>query len=178
MHARVPVIFSIQETKSWDVRNLKLPGYMWYGSKFGARHVGFESVLHNYEIVEVRREMYNSSLWNHCGDRRWCSRLKVKTWRGTKPSSRVSLQCSRKDAVVEPENSTLEEIVELGMMCTDETDIEELNEMDPCVGNCRDKDPRGFEEADVERNEGVQVQGHIYMVQVRKGKKRPLREER
>ena len=35
VHARVPVIFSIQETTSWDVLNLNLRGNVCCGSKFG-----------------------------------------------------------------------------------------------------------------------------------------------
>ena len=35
MHARAPAVVSIQETKSWDVPNLTLPGYVCYGSEFG-----------------------------------------------------------------------------------------------------------------------------------------------
>ena len=64
--------------------------------------------------------------------------------------------------------------MELGMMCTDGKDIEELNEMyGLCVG-VRQR-PRRLQETDVVRNyEGVQLQGHIYMVQVRKGKRNSL----
>ena len=63
MRAHVPVIFSIQETKFWDVPNLELPGHVCYGSKLGARHVvSFGSVLQNYEVLEIRREMYSSAL--------------------------------------------------------------------------------------------------------------------
>ena len=54
MHARVPVIFSLQETKSWDAANLTLPGCVCYGSKFGLRNVvGFTTVLHDQEVMEV-----------------------------------------------------------------------------------------------------------------------------
>ena len=35
MRAHTPVILSIQETTSWDVPNLELPGCVCYGSKFG-----------------------------------------------------------------------------------------------------------------------------------------------
>ena len=35
MHVRFPVIFSIQETKSCDVFDLKLPGYVCHGGKSG-----------------------------------------------------------------------------------------------------------------------------------------------
>ena len=34
-HAHLLVIFSIQETRSWNVPALKVPGYVCYGSKFG-----------------------------------------------------------------------------------------------------------------------------------------------
>ena len=38
--------------------NLKLPGYVCYGSKNWARHVGgFGSVFQNQEILQVGREM-------------------------------------------------------------------------------------------------------------------------
>ena len=39
-HAHLPVIFSIQETRSWDVPNLELLGHVCYGGNFGARHTG------------------------------------------------------------------------------------------------------------------------------------------
>ena len=57
--------------------------------------------------------------------------------------------------------------VELGLMCTDETDIEELNEMyGPLCWQLYDKDPTGFKKLTRWKNEGVQLQGHIYMVKV------------
>ena len=34
-HAHRPVIFPIQETRSWNVPELKLPGHVCYGSKMG-----------------------------------------------------------------------------------------------------------------------------------------------
>ena len=55
-HARThtPAILSIQETKSWDVPNLDLSGYVCYGSKSWFRNiVGSKTVLHNIEIMEV-----------------------------------------------------------------------------------------------------------------------------
>ena len=50
MHARVPTIFSIQETKSWDVPNLSLPGYVWYGSKSG-----FATLLVSDQFCTIKR---------------------------------------------------------------------------------------------------------------------------
>ena len=32
-HAHLPVIFSVQETRSWNVPELKLPGHLCYGGK-------------------------------------------------------------------------------------------------------------------------------------------------
>ena len=70
---------SIQETSPWDVPDLALPGYVCYGSKIWAHHVfGFGSVLQNWEIVEVRREMHSGSLWNHSGDGRSRSGLRER----------------------------------------------------------------------------------------------------
>ena len=76
MRARVPVIFSIQETRSWDVHNLELLGDVCYGGKLGLTTFGgIGSVLQSSEIVEVRREMYSGSVWNHSGADRLRSRL-------------------------------------------------------------------------------------------------------
>ena len=70
-------ILSIQEPKSWDVSNLELLEYVCYGSKSGfATLVVFRPVLHNYEIMEVGREMYSSALRKHPGDGGVRSRLK------------------------------------------------------------------------------------------------------
>ena len=48
-----------------------------------------------------------------------------------KHTSRVSPRCCGKDVVAVPENSdTAGDLnVEMGLMCTDEKDIDELNEM-------------------------------------------------
>ena len=52
--------------------------------------------------------------------------------------------------------------VDLGMMCTDETDIEELHEMcGPLCWQGYDKDPGGFKRL------MTQLQGHVYVVSVR-----------
>ena len=50
MHARVPTIFSIQETKSWDVPNLSVPGHVCYGSKSG-----FAALLVSDQLCTIRR---------------------------------------------------------------------------------------------------------------------------
>ena len=53
------------------------------------------------------------------------------------------------------------------MMCTDEKDIEELNDMSgPLCWQGYDKDP-----GVVWNRQGIHLQGHIYMVQMRKGKR-------
>ena len=54
MHARVPVTFFIQETKSWDVTDLELPGYVRYGSKSG-----FATLLVSKQFCTIKRS------WRH-----------------------------------------------------------------------------------------------------------------
>ena len=54
-HARLPVIFSLQETRSWNVLELQLPGYVCYGSKLGlATLVASEQF---FEITRLYGEM-------------------------------------------------------------------------------------------------------------------------
>ena len=54
MHARVPAMYSIQKTKSWDVPNLTLPGYVCYGGKSG-----FETLLVSKQFFTIKRS------WRH-----------------------------------------------------------------------------------------------------------------
>ena len=54
VHAHVPVIFSIQETKSWDVTNLKLLGYVCHVIKFG-----FATLLVSKQLGTTERS------WRH-----------------------------------------------------------------------------------------------------------------
>ena len=65
---------------------------------------------------------------------------------------------------------------ESGLMCTDEKDIEELNEMyGPLCWQGYDEDPGGFKKLMWYRNsEGVQLQGHTCMARVREGKRNSL----
>ena len=67
--------------------------------------------------------------------------------------------------------------VELGMMCTNEKDIEELNvTYEPLRWQGYDKDPGGIRKLMWYGiiYDGVQLQGHIYMVKVWKGKRNGL----
>ena len=47
-HANCLTIIFVQETTSWDVPSLELPGYVCYGSKFG-----FAMVSEELETIEV-----------------------------------------------------------------------------------------------------------------------------
>ena len=56
--------------------DLELLGDVCCGGKLGlATFGGIGSVLQNSEIVEVRREMYSGSVWNHSSAGRLRSRL-------------------------------------------------------------------------------------------------------
>ena len=69
MHARVPVSFAIQETKSWDIPNGTLPGHVCYGSELWfATLLVSKQFCTISDIVEIRREMCSNSLGNHSGD--------------------------------------------------------------------------------------------------------------
>ena len=72
---------------------------------------------------------------------------RVKVWRCTKIASRVSLRFFVRDAEVVPKTSISQVIsnAELGLMCTDEKDNEELTNMyGPLCWQVYDKDPGGF----------------------------------
>ena len=56
--AHVPVIFSIQETKSWDVPNLQLLGYVCYGCKFG-----LATLLVSDQFFKIRRSWRSEERW-------------------------------------------------------------------------------------------------------------------
>ena len=66
--------------------------------------------------------------------------------------------------------------MELGLLCTDEDDNEELGEVyGPLSWQGCGNDPRWIQEADVAWNyERMQFQGHIFVVQWAAGKKWPL----
>ena len=49
-HTHTPAILSIQETKSWDVPNLELSGYVSYGSKSG-----FATMLVPKQVCTIKR---------------------------------------------------------------------------------------------------------------------------
>ena len=91
--------------------------------------------------------MYSNSLRHHLGDGSVCSRLKQQNERCARPASRASLKVLRegrrggaKDFYITGDLN-----VELGMMCTDENDIEELTKMyGSMCWQGYDKDPGGF----------------------------------
>ena len=150
-HARThsPAILSTQETKSWDVPNLELLGYVCYGSKSG-----FTTLLVPKQFCTIRRS------WKF--DER-CTAILFGSTEVTAvyaPDSRNSLEmyetCISSVVKVLREgrrrgakdfNITGDLNVELGLMCTDEKDIEELTTMyGPLCWQGYDKDPGGFKQ--------------------------------
>ena len=72
----LPVIFALQETRSWDVPNLKLHGYACYGSQFGLATLVVSDRFFKIErSLENRGEMYSSSLRISSCHGRVCGRL-------------------------------------------------------------------------------------------------------
>ena len=57
----LPVIFALQET-TWDVPNLKLPGYVCCGSQVGLATSVVSDLFLRGEILDIRGEMYSCSL--------------------------------------------------------------------------------------------------------------------
>ena len=103
-HALVPVIFSIQEAKSWDVPNLELPGYVCCGGKFG-----FATLLVSGQYCTIKRSW---RLEERCTAVLFGTTLVMgKSTEMYEDLSRVSLECCGKDIVVEPETSALQEIL-------------------------------------------------------------------
>ena len=103
----------------------------------------------------------------------------VEVWRCTRLASRASLKYFGKDVGEEPKTSTLQGDlnVELGLVRTDEKDIEELTEemYGPlCWQWYYDNDPGGFKKNHVECGimKEFNLQGHVHVVHVRKGKEK------
>ena len=115
MRARVPVLFSIQETRSWDVPNLELPGYVCVMvTNLGSPRCWFRN---SYATLRARasskRDVQRFSLeplW-------WPFTLQTagRTWRYVKHSVRVSRRCCGMDVVAVPENSTLQRDLNVGL---------------------------------------------------------------
>ena len=98
-------ILSIQETESYDVPNLELPGYVWYGGKSG-----FATLMVSEQFCTIKRS------WKF--EERCAAILFVTTmvmavyalgWRCMRPASRVSSEYFEQDAEAEPKTSTLQE---------------------------------------------------------------------
>ena len=90
----LPVVFVLQETRSWDVPNPKLHGYACFGSQFGLATL---VVSDRFFKIENRGEMYSSSL--RTSSLSWpCMRQTVgKTWMYMRHSSRMSPKCRSQD---------------------------------------------------------------------------------
>ena len=61
--ARVPVIFSIQETRSCDVRNLELPEYVCCGSMFGLATNSFAKLRCRGGLMRDAQQCSLKPLW-------------------------------------------------------------------------------------------------------------------
>ena len=173
-HARThtPAILSIQETKSWDVPNLELSGYVCYGSKSS-----FATLLVPNSLCTITR-----------------------TWKCEERFAAILFGTTMVMAVYAPDSSKSLEMyeacissvvkvlregrregaqdfyitgdlnVELGLMCTDEEDIEELKEMYglPCWQGY-DKDLGCFKKwMWALHYERIQLQGHFHVVGMRR----------
>ena len=129
--AHLLVIFSIQETRSWDVPNLELPGYVCFGSKFW-----LATLLVSEQFCKIRRSwrfeerctavLFGTTLVMavyapDCGNNLGVHETFI--FNVTKVLREVRCGGARDFCVAGDPN------VELGSLCTDEEDIEELNEM-------------------------------------------------
>ena len=140
-------ILTIQETKSWDVPNLELTGYVCHGGKSG-----FATLLVSDQFCTMKRS------WNF---EERCTAIPVGTtvvMAENAPDSSKSLEmfedCISSVFKVLQEGRrwgatefliTSDLDVELGMMCADENDIEELMGIyGPLCRQEYDKEPGGF----------------------------------
>ena len=125
------VIISIQETKSWDVPNPRLPGYGFHGST-----VGLATLLVSQQCCKIKRS------WRH--EERCTVDLIDDTLVMTVYAPDAGKDLEQYEACISSVLKVLREgrrggakkffiagdlNVELGMMCTDESDNEKLNEM-------------------------------------------------
>ena len=143
--ARVPAMFSIQETRSWDVPNLTLPGYVCYGSKSG-----LATLLVSKQFCTIKRS------WKH---EERCTAILF----GTTLVMAVYASDSSEDMCEACVSSVFRVLregrrggankfyitgdlnVELMMLCTDENDVEELNEKyGPLCWQGYDHNPGGY----------------------------------
>ena len=176
---RTPTILSVQETKSWDVPNLELQGFIrvsrsqtWVCNNV----VGFWT-FHTQEIMEVWREMYSNSFRNNYGDGSICSNSKksLEMYENCIPSVVEVLwegrKCGARDFYI-----TSDFNVALGLMCTDENDNEELLGIyGPLCWQGYVKDPGGFKKNHVVwDHERIWLQGILCVICVWKRKRRGL----
>ena len=163
MHARVPM-FSIQRTKFLDVPNLTLLGYVCYGCKNG-----FATLLILKQFCTIKRS------WRHekrCTAILFGSTLVMAVY-APDSSKDMELYETRVSSVLWVLREGAKRFyitgdlnVELGMICTDENDIKELNEMyGPLCWQWYDHDPGGYKKIHVvQHHERVQLQGLIRVV--------------
>ena len=128
--AHFPAILSIQETKSGDVPKLELSGHVCHGSKSG-----FAKLLGSEQFCTIKR------LWKF---EEICTAIVLEMYEACTSSIVKVLREGRRGGEKDF-HITGDLNVELGMMCTDEKDIEELEERyGPLCCQGYDKDPGGF----------------------------------
>ena len=106
-----PVIFSIQETKSWDFPYLELPGYVCDGCK-----CGFATLLFSERFCAIKR---SSKFGERCTTILFGTTLVMAVYAPASGKStemydvfsRASRKFCGKDVVVEPRTSTSQEIL-------------------------------------------------------------------
>ena len=140
-------LFYLQETKSWDAANLTLPGCVCYGSKFG-----LATLLVSNQFCTIKRSW---TFEERCTAILFGTTLVMAAY-APDSSKDMEMYEAFLSGVLEVLRGgrrggarefhiTRDLNVELGMMCTDEKDIEELNEMyGRSCWQGYDHDPGGF----------------------------------
>ena len=170
MRAHLLVIFSFQETRSWNVLELQLLGYVYCGSKLGlATMVVSDEFSKLRDLGGSKRctAVLFGAVCVMAVYARDCTEDVDVFERFIKNISKILRQ--RRRAGAKDFNITGDFNVELELQCADEDDNDELNDM--CVPLCWqgcEKRPGRIQEADVVWNyEGVLLQGHFYVVLLR-----------
>ena len=176
MRARVRVIFSSKETRSWDVPKLKLPGYVWW-KQIWTRRCWFGSVFAKWrDCGASKRDVQRFSLeplwW--CKFTFWSVGM---TWRCMKLPSRVSLSAAGRT----PRFPHCRRCP-----CGDGVDVYRRQrprgaqwDVRPFVLPRVRKRSWRFQETHAAWNhEGVQLQGYIHVVQVKPTQRYTLRQHK
>ena len=106
-HAHLPVIFTDQETRSWNVPELQLLGCVCYGGKFGLATLvvvdQFFQIKRSWRSEECS---YRRFLWSSFCSGRLRTGLQDRFWIYTRHSSRMSPNSCGRDVEQRPKTST------------------------------------------------------------------------